>query len=498
VPRNIFKGARAVGVFALTAALVSAQTLGVNHYGFAASDAQLLQQLSPSPVPLRMTFYWHNVSHAPNYYDPQVAAATAAGVPILGILGYSSWNESSMPPDFDFTELSPLTISWHTAKGPLPWGSVGLQGTAKYLWDAALEDGRTYPRVVALRPTRQGGFIHGGVPFQIPAGHSVILWAKAGFEQGSNPNARANFSITYLDGTSFPCVAEIAKGPDGALATLTADVSQFAGGSLQLFFNVDPVPGHPIAPAIWQSAGVLVDGVPLSMAQVVGQDIQSVINYPPKDPDAYAAYAAVLAARYPQIQAWEIWNEPNTSFFWRPAVDVQAYTRLLQKTYRAVKFANPNARIILGGLSPGNSTTAEDSIPAAEFLNVLYQNGAGGSFDTVAYHAYGSGPLENWLADALAELRSVMHANGDDAKPIWITEMGCYTNGPGSVSETWQADYLTESITFLAAIPYVERVYWYTLRDGNSSASPEMNYGIFRYDGTAKPAVKAFSAPLGN
>jgi Glycosyl hydrolase catalytic core len=498
VPRNTLQGARAVGVFALTAALVSAQTLGVNNYGFAASDAQLLQQLSPSPVPLRMTFYWHNVSHAPNYYDPQVAAATAAGVPILGILGYSSWNESSMPANFDFTELSPFTISWHTARGPLPWGSAGRQGTAKYLWDATLEDGRTYPRVVALHPTQQGGFIHGGVAFQVPAGHSVVLWAKAGFEQGANPNARANFSITYLDGNAFPCLSSIAKGPDGALTTLTADISKLAGASLEIFFNVDPVLGYPMAPAIWQSAGILVDGVPLTMAQVVRQNIQSVINYPPKDPDAFAAYAAALATRYPQIQSWEIWNEPNTSFFWRPAVGIQAFTNLLQKTYRAVKDANPKATVILGGLSPGTSSGVKDSIPAADFLNMIYQNGGGASFDAVAYHAYGNGPLENWLADALGELRSVMHRNADDAKSIWITEMGCYTHGPGSVSETWQAEYLTKSITFLAGIPYLERVYWYTLRDGNSSASPEMNYGLFRADGTPKLAVKAFSAALGN
>jgi len=495
---NTFEGARAVGVFALAAALACAQTLGVNNYGFAASDAHLLEQLNPSPVPLRMTFYWHNVSHAPDYYDPQVAAATAAGVPILGILGYSAWNESSLPADFDFTLLSPFTISWHTEKGPLPWGSAGLQGTAKYLWNATLEDGRTYPRVVALHPTRQGGFIHGGVAFQVPAGHSVVLWAKAGFEQGSNPGAAANFSITYLNGSTFPCLASVAKGPDGALTTLTADISKLAGTSIQLFFDVDPVLGYPMARSIWQSAGILVDGVPLSMAQVVGQNIQSVINYPPKDPDAFAAYAAALATRYPQIQSWEIWNEPNTSFFWRPAVDVKTYTRLLQKTYAAVKSANPKAAVILGGLSPGTSSTVKDSVPAADFLKMIYQNGGGASFDAVAYHAYGNGQIQNWLANALLELRSVMHANSDDAKPIWITEIGCYTNGSGSVSETWQSEYLTESRKFLAGIPYLERVYWYTLRDGNSSTSPEMNYGLFRADGTPKLAVKAFSAPLGH
>jgi hypothetical protein len=495
---DTFQGARTAGVLLFVAALAGAQTLGVNHYGFGDGDAQMLAQLSPSPVPLRMTFYWHNVAVTPDYYDPQVAAATHAGVPILGILAYSSLNESSMPVDFDFTEISPFNISWDTKEGPLPWGSDGVQGTAKYIWNVTLEDGRTFSRVVAVSPTTEGGFVHGGIQFQVPDGHSVVLWAKVGFAQGVDSSQRANFSITYLKGANFPSLANMEKGPDGTLANLTADISNLAGTSVELFFNVDPVPGHPAAQAIWQAAGILVDGVPLSMSQEIGQDLQAVINYPPKDPDAFAAYAANLARRYPQIQAWEVWNEPNTSFSWRPAVGVAGYRDLLKKTYQGVKAANPKARVILGGLSPGNSSSTPDSIPAAEFLSLLYQNGAGVFFDAVSYHAYGDGPLEDWLSDALLGIRYVMAANGDTAKPIWITEMGCYTEGPGSVSDQWQAEYLLEARSFLARLSYIERVYWYTLRDANASTAPEMNYGLFRADGTPKPAVQSFSAPLRN
>jgi arabinogalactan endo-1,4-beta-galactosidase len=221
-----------------------------------------------------------------------------------------------------------------------------------------------------------------------------------------------------------------------------------------------------------------------------------VINYPPKDADAFAAYASNLARRYPQILAWEVWNEPNTSFFWRPAVDAAAYTNLLEKTYLAVKAANPKARVILGGLSPGNTASVADSAAAAQFLSAIYQAGGGAFFDAVAYHAYGTGALDDWLADALLGIRSVMDLNGDIWKPVWITEMGSYTAGPGSVTEAWQAEYLGQARAFLAKIPYIERVYWYTLRDASESTDPEANYGLFRSDGTPKPAVKAFHSAL--
>jgi hypothetical protein len=74
--------------------------------------------------------------------------------------------------------------------------------------------------------------------------------------------------------------------------------------------------------------------------------------------------------------------------------------------------------------------------------------------------------------------------------------MGCYTEGPGSVTEAWQAEYLGHARTVLSQIPYIERVYWYTLRDASDSADPEASYGLFHADGTPKPAVKVFSSAL--
>ena len=464
--------AGAIGVATSSAQLGA---LGVNHYGFVDGDAEMLAQLSQTPVPLRITFYWHRVAAAVNYYDPQVAAATRAGVPILGILAYSSLNESSMPRDFDFTELSPFEISWHTQNRPLSWGSNSDQGTAKYLWNATLEDGLTRPRVVAVGPPTQGGFIHGAVHFKVPEVSSVVLWANVGFLQGAGAQSRANFSVTYFKDGAFPVLMSLEKGYDGTVRILQADVTRLAGEDVELFFNVDPVKGASTEGAVWQAAGVLVNGAPLSMLQVVGSDLQSIISYPPRDPDAFATYAGNLARRYPQVQAWEVWNEPNAPFLWRPAANVAAYVTLLEKTYRAVKAANPRATVVLGGLSPGDCASDVDAVRAAEFLNGVYQLSGGAFFDAVGYHAYGTGKPSNWLPSALLEIRSVMDAYGNLRKPVWITEMGYYTKGQDAVSEQIQAEYLRDARSFFAHVPYLERVYWYTLRDASRSMDPENN-----------------------
>lgn len=466
---------------------------GVNHYGFAQSDEALLRQLSSSPLPVRMTFYWHDVAESPDYYDQAVAAATQAGVPILGILGYSCGYDTTMPAAFDFTEVSPFAISWHDVSGRLDWGSDAV----KYVWNTAMEDGRTYRRVVAVKPSRDGRFVHGRVSFTVPNGKSVVLWAKVGFRSGPGSGSRrARFSITYPGKRGFSPLASLEKSYDGALAMISADLTRLAGTTVQLFFNVDPVAGYGIGDPAWQSAGILVDGVPLAMSQVVANDLQSMINYPPEDYRAFAAYAAGLARRYPQITEWEVWNEPNTAFFWRPQSYAAAYTALLKEVHRALKAANPGARVILGGLSPGPATGRLDAIRAVDFLSEVYHHGGAQFFDAVGYHAYGAGPPEQWLAPALASIHDVMTAHADAAKPVWITEIGFYTNSPGAISESSQAEYLLQARAISERASFLERVYWFTLRDASRSSDPEKNYGLFRADGSPKPAVQAFSAPL--
>jgi hypothetical protein len=470
-------------------------TIGVNHFEFDQTrDVPLLKQLNQSPVPLRMTFYWHALTGAADYYDSQVAEATAAGVSILGILGYSSLDESSIPADFDFTEISPFDVSWHTAGGPLCWGCNTVDGTARFLWQATLENGQTYPRVVETKPA--GEFVHGVVDFAVPSGHSVVLWAQVGFRQNPYAVGRALFSVTYAAGNEFTTLASVNKEYDGTLSMLTADLTSLAGTTVKLFLNVDAISGSATGNPVWQASGILVDGVPLTMRQVVGDNVQSVINYPPHDPDAFAAYAGNLARRYPQIREWEVWNEPNTSFFWRPAVNVQAYTDLLRSVYQAVKAANPSALVVLGGLSPGTGAEMGDAVPAVDFLNHIYQTGAGSFFDVVGYHVYGEDAMQDWLPDSLEAIRQVMDSNGDGLKPLWITEIGWYSSGEASANEADQADCLRQALAILETIPYIERIYWFTLLDGASSSNPEQNYGLFRADGSPKLSAGAFADAL--
>ncbi|HEX4864901.1 MAG TPA: Ig-like domain-containing protein [Acidimicrobiales bacterium] len=228
---------------------------------------------------------------------------------------------------------------------------------------------------------------------------------------------------------------------------------------------------------------------------------------PPANPQDYATFVAALAQRLaPWVGAYEIWNEEDASMWWTGAPNPAAYAQLLKATYPAVKAADPNAAVLVGGLT-GNDYT---------FLEGLYAAGAKDSFDAVAVHTdtacnvaspyeYLRLPENRIMPDsflAYREVHSVMVANGDE-KPIWMTEMSWRTTSatcfegvfagqkPEGVSDEQQATFLREAYHCLAENPYVQVALWYPVQDEGIVTS-----GLVRADGSDKPSFAAMRAYL--
>jgi hypothetical protein len=224
----------------------------------------------------------------------------------------------------------------------------------------------------------------------------------------------------------------------------------------------------------------------------------------PSSASVYATFAGQVAAHYGPmgVKAYEIWNEENNQAFWYPAPNPSLYTAMLKDAYTAIKAVEPSSIVISGGLAPETDDSSGDIAPI-EYLQDMYADGAQGSFDALGDHAYSNPALpdtfQTWsgwsqMDQTSPSLRSVMTANGDSAKQIWITEIGAPTGGSSAVSTTAQAEEVTQAVAAAKSSSWIGAEFFYTYED--SSSDPD-DYGLLNADGSAKPAWTALAAALG-
>jgi hypothetical protein len=196
-------------------------------------------------------------------------------------------------------------------------------------------------------------------------------------------------------------------------------------------------------------------------------------------------YTTVLryGAQRGQIKHWEIWNEPNLRRFgYENGIhSVGDYVRLLDVARAAAKAADPEAVIVLAGItSIWSEIPTPQDYDVATYLQLLYEAGGWNSFDILAIHPYRPGAPEaaslrrDTNQDFEAELRVVdglLERFGH--KRVWITEVSWSSyDGFYGVTETEQAAYLVRMYMLALSHPWVERIFWYNFRDDTAPNAP--------------------------
>ncbi|GAB7069008.1 beta-galactosidase [Mycobacterium hodleri] len=228
----------------------------------------------------------------------------------------------------------------------------------------------------------------------------------------------------------------------------------------------------------------------------------------------FTDFASAVATRYGStVSAYEIWNEPNYVGFYDP-IDPAAYAELLKAVYPALKDIDPTATIVAAGL--GHTPTYDDgtALSPVEFLDGMYDAGAKGYFDALAYHPYqettpfSEGTPDGYALDQALAMVALMASNGDyvtgpggqpvlDAngdpvtKRIWATEYGLATS---RVTYEHQASYIQDFLATWSMQSWAGPAYVYTTVDSNpGSSDPEENFGVFTVDANGnwvrKPAA---------
>ena len=233
---------------------------------------------------------------------------------------------------------------------------------------------------------------------------------------------------------------------------------------------------------------------------------------PPRDPADFGRATGELAKRLPAVDAWELWNEEDTERWFAGGPDPAKYAAMVKSAHAHIKAVQPND-IVVTGATTGNNYV---------FIEQLYAHGLKGHFDAIGTHTDTAclvdgpgrmyrepdGRLGRYIFSSYRETYEVMKRNGDGDKQIWMTELGWNTqdHSPGSctagvyagkkplgVTEADQARFLTEAYQCLQSDPYIGVAFWFGLQDIPSNTFAG-GYGLYRLNGTAKPAAGAMKA----
>jgi len=221
---------------------------------------------------------------------------------------------------------------------------------------------------------------------------------------------------------------------------------------------------------------------------------------------SFANYASKLTERYKdKIKFWEVWNEEDWMGFWRPEADPLTYRTLLKEVYVSIKKADPECKVIIGGLTGNYKARGR-----YKFLTSIYKYAGGSYFDIVAIHPYvaplapeTNGKFFRQLEDAAYRMRQF----DDDKKSIWITELG-WPSGKGgteehvsnkaNVSLEKQAQYLVRSYVAALSSGRVDKIFWHYFKNsGHDPDIAQQNFGLVNADLSPKPAYVAYRIMAG-
>ena len=249
---------------------------------------------------------------------------------------------------------------------------------------------------------------------------------------------------------------------------------------------------------------------------------------PPGDPLDFQDFMQVLAGRYRgHVQAYELWNEANLAREWGYGrIDAGEFVELMLAGHQGVKAGDPEAITVGGALTPAGDVDIPDqkvqAVDDVRFLEQIYAYRDGiarGAFDVWGVHpgGFNNAPTQeigsergsgwnghgSFYFQRYAQHRAVMEANGDDDKPMWLTEVGWSTANADPAygfgadnSEEDQAQFLVDAFRLIReSAPYITHAFVWNL-NFQTVVGPQdekFAFGVLRPDGSPRPAYTALA-----
>ncbi len=223
-------------------------------------------------------------------------------------------------------------------------------------------------------------------------------------------------------------------------------------------------------------------------------------NVAPVSRTSLQRFARAAALRYPYVNHWLMWNEPNKPAWLKPASAKTYVSQILNPGYLGIKSANPHARVGGGVTGP---TAGKGGTSPVDFIRFMKPNKP--LLDAYAHHPYpvfpGDTPYrggclcKTLTMASLERLLNLVNRNFPKAR-VWLTEYAYQTNPPDryGVSLEKQALYVGESARRVYDAKKVDLLIHYLYRDEPRLA--RWQSGLETIRGRKKPALKAMMLPL--
>jgi hypothetical protein len=216
----------------------------------------------------------------------------------------------------------------------------------------------------------------------------------------------------------------------------------------------------------WPKALLVLAGTPewaainpsLKSAPWVGPGSAS----PPKDLGDWDDFVTAVATRYKGRLNYQIWNEPQSKFFWEGTASFGVLAEMTARAYKIIKKTDPHAIVVAAPVLP--RTSSGGMVRGSKWWNALKVEGW--PCDVLSYHSYpepGRGPEQfKWQTQQVRTYAVILHA---PKKPLWCTEVN-YNLMHGKIADISVRPFMkgTERV---ALAQDVKRVYWYAWNHGD-------------------------------
>jgi hypothetical protein len=246
-------------------------------------------------------------------------------------------------------------------------------------------------------------------------------------------------------------------------------------------------------------------------------------NGRPDNLQDYSDFVRAVAERYKpgspygQVDAIEVWNEPNLQREWGEPVSKQSaanYVQMVKGAYQAIKSVSPTTLVVTAGLSP-TGWSDDTARPDDQYLGWMFDAGLSGNYDILGLHgnsqasdptaAPGSLPGMtdgSFYFRRVEQLRQVQEARGDANKPVWLLEFGWTSDTihPSyawfAVSEEQKAQNIMAAFKYARANwPWLGTMFVWTMPDPSwNKDREEYWWAVADGDGTPRAALKTILA----